>query len=93
MPEPMTDREYIRRSVFGRGTAAAGAANIGAVTLCACPVSEMLSRHQGGLPFTVGWLVVDALMFACGMALLAAGYWTLIQYNRRLQREYMEGRQ
>jgi uncharacterized membrane protein YdfJ with MMPL/SSD domain len=92
MPEPMSGREYTRRSVLSRGTVAAGAANVGAVTLCACPVAEMLARHQYGLPFVSGWLIVDALMFAAGIVLMAAGYWTLIQCNRRLWQEYGEGR-
>lgn len=92
MPEQMSRHEYTRRSVLGRGTVAAGAANVGAVTLCACPVAEMLARYEYGLPFVSGWLIVDVLMFAAGMVLLAAGYWTLIQYNRRLWQEYMEDR-
>lgn len=93
MPKPMSEREYVRRSVLSTGTVAAGAANVGALALCACPVAELLSRYQAGLPFTVGWLVVDLLMFVAGMALMAAGYWTLLRYNMRMRHEYMEGRE
>lgn len=90
--EPMSEAEYIRRSTFSRGTLAAGASNIVAVVLCACPVSEMLYRHRVGLPFVSGWLVVDALMVGAGLLFLAMGYWTLLHFNLRLRDDYMRGR-